>query len=129
MDCGILAQGDGLVTLTTSQAPVTSSPRKKLRASRTIATQQATVRTCHETRPVKHQQVRRVQRAAFFVSSSVTGTERGQCKSSNEQLMMWGRYPHIDTSPHRTTWRYIPEDSTLHNHSYGNLKSYNTYSP
>jgi hypothetical protein len=33
--CGNLAQGDGLVTLM-SQAPVTSSPRKKLRASQTI---------------------------------------------------------------------------------------------
>jgi hypothetical protein len=34
--CGNLAQGDGLITLATSQAPVTSSPRKKLRASWTI---------------------------------------------------------------------------------------------
>jgi hypothetical protein len=25
----------------------------------------------------------------------------------------------------RTTWRYIPEDSTLHNHPCENLKSYN----
>jgi hypothetical protein len=41
----------------------------------------------------------RAERAAFFVSIAVTGTERGQCKSSNEQLMMWGRYPDIDTSP------------------------------
>jgi hypothetical protein len=40
------------------------------------------------------------ERAAFFVSSVVTGTERGQCKSPNEQLMMWARYPDIDTSPH-----------------------------
>jgi hypothetical protein len=24
----------------------------------------------------------------------------------------------------RTTWRYIPEDSTLHNHRFDNLKSY-----
>jgi hypothetical protein len=24
----------------------------------------------------------------------------------------------------RTTWRYIPEDSTRHNHIYDNLKSY-----
>jgi hypothetical protein len=23
-----------------------------------------------------------------------------QCKSTSELLMMWGRYPHIDTSPH-----------------------------
>jgi hypothetical protein len=41
----------------------------------------------------------RAERTAFFVSSAVTGTERGQCKSPNEQLMMWGRYPDIDTSP------------------------------
>jgi hypothetical protein len=34
--CGNLAQGDGLVTLTTSQAPVTSAPRTHLRGSRTI---------------------------------------------------------------------------------------------
>jgi hypothetical protein len=36
--CGILAQGDGLVTQTTSQAPVTSALRTKLRASRTLVT-------------------------------------------------------------------------------------------
>jgi hypothetical protein len=27
----------------------------------------------------------------------------------------------------RTTWYYIPEDSTLHNHRYENLKSYVAY--
>jgi hypothetical protein len=46
------------------------------------------------------QQPRHMQCATSFASSAVTGTERGQCKSSNELLMMWGRYPHIDTSPH-----------------------------
>jgi hypothetical protein len=35
--CGNLAQGDGLVTLTTSQAPVTPGPRTKLHASGTLA--------------------------------------------------------------------------------------------
>jgi hypothetical protein len=35
------------------------------------------------------------ERASFFVCSAVTGTQRGQCTSSNELLMMWGRYPVI----------------------------------
>jgi hypothetical protein len=31
----------------------------------------------------------------------------------------------VDTK--RTTWRYIPEDGTLHNQRCDNLKSYNIY--
>jgi hypothetical protein len=31
--------------------------------------------------------------------SNISNYERVQCKSTSELLMMWGRYPHIDTSP------------------------------
>jgi hypothetical protein len=33
-------------------------------------------------------------------------------------------YPKTSVDFHRTTRRYIPEDRTLHNHRYKNLKSY-----
>jgi hypothetical protein len=50
--CGNLAQGHGLVTLT-SQAPVTSGPRTKLRASRTIE-----IIACSWETVVFHEQLR-----------------------------------------------------------------------
>jgi hypothetical protein len=70
--CGNLAQGDGLVILM-SQAPVTSAPRTHLRGSRTIE-------------------------IITFGWESVVYSE---CSALNyNNLLMWGRYPPIDTSSH-----------------------------
>jgi hypothetical protein len=78
-------------------APTPPGESHQIYTSRTIAT----VRAHHETRPVSNQQLRRVQRAASFVSSAVYHWDISvQCKPTSEQLMMRGRYPHIDTSPH-----------------------------
>jgi hypothetical protein len=52
----------------------------------------ATVRTRHETRPVSLS-IRRVQ---FIVGCVPTNN---QCKTTTNNLLMWGRYPSIDTSP------------------------------
>jgi hypothetical protein len=63
----------------------------------------ATVRTRHETRPGSQQQLRRVQRAASFVSSAVYHRDNSvQCKPTSERLMMWGRYPLHPYLPHTT---------------------------
>jgi hypothetical protein len=81
-------------------APTPPGESHRSYTSRTIAT----VRTRHETRPVSHQQLRGVQRSASFVSSAVYHWGNSvQGKHTSEQLMMWGRYPHIDTSPIQET--------------------------
>jgi hypothetical protein len=80
---------------------VTSAPRTKLRASRTIATTPSdSSNSSRDYASLASATTPCAESAAFFVSSAVTGIEHGQCKSSNQQLLMWGRYPHIDTSPH-----------------------------
>jgi hypothetical protein len=62
------------ITLTTSQAPVTSDPRTKLRASGTIASV-----TCS--------------------SESIVFQRTTSAKTTNN-LFMWRRYPHFYNSPH-----------------------------
>jgi hypothetical protein len=74
--CGNLEQVDALVTLTTSQAPVTPGPRTELRASRTI------------------------ESIACSWGTAVFRELRVQCVNTANNLLMWGRYPHIDTFPH-----------------------------
>jgi hypothetical protein len=89
--CGNLAQLEGLVTLT-SQSPVTSSPRKKLRASRTIE-----IIACSWESVVFREQL------------------RVQCVKTTNNLLMWGRYPHSDTSPH-TGFKLIAPNHILTAH-------------
>jgi hypothetical protein len=57
---------------------VSSSPRKKLRASRTIEI------IAYSWESVLFRELLRVQ-----------------CVKTINNLLMWGRYPHIDTSPHK----------------------------
>jgi hypothetical protein len=82
---------------------------KKLRASRTIATTPSDssnyVMRLGQSRSAA---MPRAERTASFVSSAVTGTERGQCKSSNELLMMWG-----EVSAHRYRPPYRQEDGGI----------------
>jgi hypothetical protein len=73
---GNLAQGAGLVTLATSQAPAMPGPRTKLRTGRTIEI------------------IARIWESVVFREQL-----RVQCVETTNNLLMWGRYPHIDTSP------------------------------
>jgi hypothetical protein len=104
--CGILPHGG---VPTSHKAMVSSHWRRRLqwrqaqeRSYAPVGQQrpnQAAVRTRHETRPVKHQQYSACRTRGLLCVQCGYRDNSVQCKPTSKLLMVWGRYPPIDTSP------------------------------